>query len=170
MYVISQLLSRIGTLMKVGTPEQGDTITRLSNTYLGPMPFPHLNPTASTDTMSDSFNTLLQASITNNGAGLVTTGPTLVPGIWELTFMIDSEFNWLNANPIAQDNRLVLTLQNVLNLELWSSSAKVSRVVMKYGALRFTLKDQHTLRLIQNGNGVGQTSNFNVAVHGNRLL
>ena len=95
---------------------------------------------------------------------------TLQPGIWVLAFIIDSEFNWLNANPLAQDNRLVLTENLVTNIELWSSAARASRTVLDLSPRKFTLRNAVTVRLIQNGNGVGQTSTLQVNVHAERYL
>jgi len=170
MFIVSSLLSRIGALIKTGTPEANDAAIIVPNTYYSRLPFPHVNPSSQTGTYDNSFSTVLQGTITNTPGGLVTVGPVLNPGIWELLFFIDSEFNWLNANPIAQDNRLVLTASAINNIDVWASAAKISRVTMEYGTLIYTLEQPHTIRLIQNGNGVGQTSTFNVYIHANKLL
>jgi len=170
MIVVTQLLSRIGTLLKTGTPEPSDPVLRIPNSYLGPLPFPMSVPSNNTTTFSDSFSLTTQGSITNQGAGLVTIACDVVPGVWEFSFIFDSEFNWLNANPLAQDNRLVLTRQLVVNLELYSMAARVTRSVVVMPPFRMTLTDQMTFRLLQGGNGVGQTSTLAVNLIGNRLL
>ena len=170
MQIISQLTSRLGALLKTGTPQADDAIVKIPQAYLGPMPFPMSVPSNLTNIYSDSFALVAQATITNTGAGLTTTICDVLPGIWEFSAIIDSEFNWLNANPIAQDNRLVLTKQLVTNLELWSMAARVTRNVIVIPPFRMTLADQMTFRLLQNGNGVGQTSTLQVNLVGNRLL
>jgi hypothetical protein len=170
MIVVTQLLSRIGSLLKTGTPEASDPILKIPNQYLGPLPFPVSVPSNLSTVFTDSFAVVAQATITNTGGGLVTSICDVVPGVWEFSAIIDSEFNWLNANPIAQDNRLVLTKQLVTNLELWSMAARVTRTVVVVPPFRMTLTDQMTFRLIQNGNGVGQTSTCQVNLIGNRLL
>lgn len=170
MFVISQLLSRLGSLQGSGTPESGDTIVRIPNTLLEPAPFPLSIPSNQGVIYTDSFALVGQTTITNTGGGSVTILATLQPGIWILSFLIDSEFNWLNANPIAQDNRLVLTENLVTNIELWSSAARASRTVVEIPGRKFTLRTAVTVRLIQNGNGVGQTSTLQVNVHAERYL
>ena len=170
MYVVSQLLSRMGQLLQVGTPEADDAVIKLPNTVLEPIPFPLSIPSNQGVTYSDSFSILAQTTITNAGGGSVTNVCTLVAGVWRLNFFIDNEFNWLNANPIAQDNRIVLTQNLVTNIEIWSAAAKVSRTTQEFGPLVFTLPTAMAYRLIQNGNGVGQTSTLNVHLHAARLL
>ena len=107
MIVVSQLLSRIGSLLKVGTPESSDTIIRIPNTVLEPIPFPTVLPIQLTGQKDDSFVAVMSSVITNSAA---TTTPfnTLAPGIWRLTWYIDSEFNWLDANPVNADNQIRL--------------------------------------------------------------
>jgi len=121
-------------------------------------------------TFSDSFQILAQTTITNTGGGSVTNVCTLTAGVWRLLFHVDSEFNWLNVNPIAQDNRIVLTQNLVVNMEIWSSAAHNSRTVEQLGWMVYTLPTAMAFRLIQNGNGVGQTSTLNVHLHAARLL
>jgi len=170
MLIVSQLLSRIGTLLKVGTPEAGDAMIKIPNTYLGPLPSPVAQPSNQGVTYSDSFALIAQSTITNTGGGSTTTICTLVPGVWEFMFYIDSEFNWLNANPIAQDNRIILQNTAIANIEIWSMAARATRSLVTLPPFSLTLKDQNNLRLLQNGNGVGQTSTLSFNVVANRLL
>lgn len=170
MYVVSNLLSRIGSLLRVATPEDNDAVLRIPNTVLEPIPYPHSFPSNGGTLFTDSFTIIGQSTITNTGGGFAASLCQMVPGVWRLTCGIDSEFNWLNANPLATDNFLFLRQGAANDIALWFSAARVSRVVLDLNPRTHTFAAQTDLRLNQNGNGVGQTSTFNVVVHAVRLL
>lgn len=172
MFIVSSLLSRIGALLGTGTPDPGDNARLLPNEYGGPLPFP-LDVTGNLggQIYSDSFQISNGETITNTPGGLLTTLCFLEPGIWRLAFTFDAEFNWLNANPLAQDARLVLRASPLpVNLSLAFSAARISRTVIRAEKLDITLASRGQLLSLLNGNGVGQTSTINYTISGTRFL
>lgn len=172
MLIVSALLSRIGALTGTGTPEPGDNARILPNVYTGPLPFPlDVNGNLGGQIYSDSFQISNGETITNTGGGLATSLCFLEPGIWRLAFTVDMEFNWLNANPLATDARLVLRASSLpINLSLAFSAARNSRTIIRGENLEIALKDRGQLLSILNGNGVGQTSTINYTISGTRFL
>lgn len=173
MQITSPLISRIGALTGVSEPEAFDSRRVIPNLYMSEMPFP-VDPTGNLGgtVYSDSFHIANGETITNNAGGSTTLLVSLTPGIWRLSFSLDIEFNWLNANPLASDARLCLRAQPtpIVNLQLFYTAARAARTVIHVPELWFTLKDTGTLVSILNGNGVGQTSTINYMVTGARML
>jgi hypothetical protein len=169
MIVISQLLSRIGALLKTATPQSADSAIEIPNTYLGPLPFPNQNPANVAGTFSDSFHMTFGNSITNNAGGFTQPLADVVPGVWEFSFTVDSEFNYLNANPVGQDHRI--TLFNSLGQITWyQMTAHPTRQVTVVSPFRMTMSDPINIRMLMGGNGVGQTSSMQVILCASRLL
>jgi len=170
MRITSTLLTRLGQLTKLGEPEPTDTQVVIPSALMEPAPYPCPFPSNLLATYSDSFTAALQSTITNTPGGAALGFMTLVPGLWSITFALLSQFNWLNANPIAQDNRLVLTQNIINNIEIWSQSAIVATNILVLPPRKFFLDQPSVVRLIQNGNGAGQTSTFQVNIHAERYL
>jgi len=170
MRIASTLLTRAGQITKLGEPDPSDAMQVLQPVVLEPVPYPLPHPSNLLATYSDSFAAVISSTITNTGGGAAVSFMTLVPGLWAISFTLLSQFNWTNASPIAQDNRLVLTQSLINNIELWSQAAMISTTHLAIPARKFLLDQPSVVRIIQNGNGVGQTSTFQAHIHAERYL
>lgn len=170
MRYVSAILSRIGGITGSGSPDAGDAQRLLSPVLFGDLPHPVQNPANLGTLFADSFTMINQGTITNTGGGLSQSACSLVPGIWDLSFILDFEFNWLDANPLATDAVMKLRQDAASDIFVFQTAARVSRTLLHLPTRRYVFDRQVNVLNQLGGNGVGQTSTFNAFITGNRIL
>lgn len=174
MRLTSQLISALGSLTGTGEPNAGDVTLVIPPSLLltGWTPFPELIPANLGTIFAGSFSRPFQGTITNTGGGLTDTSFLYVPGIWRIRHTLHMEANWTNANPIALDFVLKLRVSSPTIPEsfVFTRAARISSVVVALPPRIYSFNQTMIQVHLIGGNGVGQTSTFEVFTEAERLL